>query len=635
MEMRARFSSFVVTAEQIKAWEIGFGWIHQLATQVSLRAGNWLVVPEFTFPLVSGRPDLVLVSPNYLFVIEMKTGASDSRSAGRKQVLEYAQNIWGKLRAARERVVIPILMSDLGKKKLNGIADEYLKPTSGINHEPDKVLELRLEGIIELVNSVCDVELDNILDVDEFSAQLLFSPRPSVVEAAISLVAGAEDKNVVTGLAEEAELERIISLLREYARSAKAHKVHQVVVVSGPPGSGKTLIGLRLAHDIQIQSILSADFGTPLYLTGNGPLVEVLVESLARDDHRRNHTPLPKARANSNSKVRLVHGVTEEKLGIESNIIVFDEGQRIWTEEHMRLKKGDSSLGSEAQEILGYLEKQEWALAVVLLGEGQEINKGEEGLVTWLKAIDSLSAVGKRNWKITSPGLPGVNEHINHNVDQGLRLRTAMRTDNAANVADWVQHLLNFEIAEAAAVRETFSEFPIYVTRNLEVAKKWLRSKSRSSKGTTGFVASAKSKRLKKFGIDVVSDASRSFNWGSWYLDKWPNLNSSEALEVAASEYKCQGLELDWVGVCWSWDMIVSGGKWQPRKLDESKAKWTSSSQAPSAFQVNAYRVLLTRARRGIVIWVPNGDNSDPSTPNSDLDNVATILEQAGASPLE
>ena len=347
---------------------------------------------------------------------------------------------------------------------------------------------------------------------------------------------------------------RISNVIQKLGISASANNDKQIVVIAGPPGAGKTIVGLRIAHDPEIRKLLPPEIGTPLYLTGNGPLVDVLVESLARDAVNRNGISKPEAKSLADSKVQLIHAITEKKLGIESNVIVFDEGQRVWTAEHMRRKKADQSLASEAEEILSYLERQEWSLVVVLLGVGQEINTGEVGISTWLEAVSNRNEKYDAGWKITTPPIDeNLPDNLKVEVNSELMLKVERRTDNAARMSDWVFELLKFNIPEALRIRNTFPDFPLFITRDIEVAKKWLRDKAYSTGGTSGLLASSKSRRLFRYGVDSLASASRDFDWANWHLSTVPDLNSSEALEVAAQEFKCQGLELDWVGMCWSW----------------------------------------------------------------------------------
>lgn len=626
LAMEARFSHFIVTPEQQKAWKVGFTWIHDLVGSLNPSAGSWILLPEFSAPLVSGRPDLVILTNKHLLVVEMKTGIKSVDNSGKRQVLEYAVTIWGKLKSARSRIVLPILLSAQAPSQ-----PKVITTTHHALQKPTSVFCLNPNDLKLMLSEIASAEEGAVLDFEAEKELLLYSPRPSVVEAATALVAATSDANIVTGLSNEDELDRISHVIKTIGMHAFQNLEKRIVVVAGPPGAGKTLVGLRMAHDPQLQKLIPDALGTPLYLTGNGPLVDVLVESLARDEVRRLGTSKSVAKSNAEAKVRLIHGITEKKLGIESNVIIFDEGQRIWNAEHMRRKKGDNSLGSEAEEVLSYLENKAWALVVVLIGEGQEINTGEEGIVTWLDAVAKRNLIPGIDWRITIPD--GFEQETNSQaleVEPSLRLKVARRTDNAADVAGWVSALLSFEMSEALQLRRQFLDFPIFITRDLEQARDWIRLQVETSGGSSGLLASSKAKRLFRFGLDTVADANRSFTWENWYLNHRPDLNCSESLEVVATEYKCQGLELDWVGVCWSWDLISNSESWLPRTLNSGAAKWKISSSR-AHFQINAYRVLLTRSRKGMVIWVPPGIDEDQSMSPNEMDKVAAALQLAGA----
>jgi hypothetical protein len=626
MGMESRFSSYVVTPEQQEAWRIGFNWIYDFARELVAKTPNWRLMPEYSAPLVSGRPDLVIDTGTHLLVIEMKTGVKAHKTLGEKQVIDYADTLWGKVKIGRTRSVIPILLSESHSKTFN---QKSLNQSQ--TQAPTEIIKVNILGLIEIGKFISEKFPESNLFEGNNEELLKYSPRPSVIEAAVALVASLDDKNVITGLSESQEISRVISKIREIAIRASLNLDRKILVVSGSPGAGKTLVGLRIAHDRGIQNLLSDEVGTPMYLTGNGPLVEVLVESLARDSSLRTGISKSKSLSSASAKVRNIHGITEKNLGIECNVIVFDEGQRIWNESQMQKKKRNMEVKSEAEEILIYLEKLPWALAIVLIGEGQEINAGEEGLLTWIKAISNRNLVVEKRWSMISP--PSDFSFFPHSgdfvVDPDLKLTTMQRTDNSANVSLWVEHFLAAKFEQASEIRESFVDFPVFFTRELGTAKSWLR-KQAGKEFRSGFVASSKSKRLLVYGIDAVSDAGRSYNWANWYLNDSPDLNSSGSLEVAATEYKCQGLELDYVGVCWSWDLVFEKSKWVPRSLNTSTARW-NTTKSKAQFQVNAYRVLMTRSRKGLIIWIPRGDETDSSRDIDEMNRVATCFREAGA----
>lgn len=627
--MKSRFSSFIVTPEQVEAWLVGFDWIHQYACSLLNANPRWKLLPEFAAPLISGRPDLVIDTGSHLLVVEMKTGHKPSKSVGEKQVIKYSDELWAKLKIGNFRIVVPIILSSRKSFEITKELSRYTKES-----RPEAILSLDLNSLISLSRKIFSEEDASRSFTGENKNLLKYSPRPTVVQAAISLVAGLHDKNIITGLADTKEIQRIIEVIRDKASMAQYENKHEIVVVSGAPGAGKTLVGLRVAHDRSIQELLPSGLGTPLYLTGNGPLVEVLVESLARDEVKQLGSKKSVSVSNANAKVRLVHSITEQKLGIESNVIVFDEGQRIWTEQRMQQKRRDKTLGSEAEEILKYLGKLPWSLAIVLIGAGQEINVGEEGIKTWIEAVLKQNKTQPNKWGITVPSELCSEGFIGDNlqVDDGLALRSNQRTDNAADVSNWVKHFLDADFDRALDIRKGFKEFPIVFTRSLITAKSWLKDRASPDNVRCGLVASSTSKRLTIYGVDALSSAERSFNWANWYLNELPDLNSSSALEVTASEYKCQGLELDLVGVCWSWDLVLHQQKWQARALKMDAAEWKTISHKAlkSTFQLNAYRVLLTRARKGMVIWIPEGEERDTSRNPQEMNIVAGAFRKSG-----
>jgi hypothetical protein len=375
--------------------------------------------------------------------------------------------------------------------------------------------------------------------------------------------------------------------------------------------------------------------GTPLYLSGNGPLVDVLTEALARDERKRRKCTAEEAREIALAKIRLIHGLTTKKFAVKTNVLIFDEAQRAWTEERMRSKMQKQDLLSEAEEVLQRMESAEWAVVICLVGTGQQIHNGERGMLTWTNAITGRRNSGN-NWEMFGSAKIAATDgaDITEMTDvPDLHLSIVRRADNASMLGDWVTSLLDGQIDAAAKIREEFANFPIFMTRDLEIAKTWLRDPLRPHYETFGLLASSRSARLSSYGIDAQSAAGMTHDWTQWFLDKPPNLNSSEVLEVAASEFKCQGLELDRTCVCWSWDMIFSDGKWITRRIDKRRGKW-NQNESRRDYAINAYRVLLTRARAGMIIWVPEGDTTENSRDPLEMDKVAEVLVAAGCQQL-
>lgn len=627
-DLALRFAGTDIPDQQETAWTVGNSWLWDAITSCPEAPDEWLLLVEYAPPLLGARADALIVAGDTVVVIEMKTGDKNHANAtARKQALGYAQDLWAYVLESRGRRIRAVVLTLRGHKSPEHIGlepDE--RPTL------DQVENLNVLGLSNLLSQEAGrPQTHNLISsVEDWT----YAPRPTIVQAAVALVAATEDRAVITGLATDDELERLVSDLADRVRRSASRNEHLITFVTGAPGAGKTLVGLRLAHDPALQAALPPGTESPLYLTGNQPLVQVLTEVLARDENRRRGTPMSIARRTASSKVLLIHSLTSKQLAIQATVIIFDEGQRVWDEQQMTVKHGREAR-SEAEEILERLEQHPWSVIVVLVGTGQDINRGEMGPETWVKALESRLSAGASWHAVASPIIEApLQLHDRWISDSGLNLSVVRRTDNSADVSGWANLILQGNIKSAFSLRMTFPDFPLLVTRDLEVAKEWLRKKSSGGRETIGLLASSRSARLATYGVHTPQGARGSFPWVQWFLERIPNLNSSEVLETAASEFKCQGLELDWTCVCWSWDLVPKSDGWIPRRIDNSRGSWRIE-KAASRYALNAYRVLLTRSRRGMVIWVPEGNPDDPSRNCSEIDRVFGTLLDAGCSHLE
>jgi hypothetical protein len=607
---------------QLHAWEVTATWLHQVALSLPSSHNNTRFLFEHRLPLSQERPDLIVLTDDLIVVVEAKTGNHESLSAARAQTLQYARSVYNFASIASGRAVVPVLL----RTNATGKTGQFC-----IDHPPtdESVFDLDVELFQQLIHQSSPLA-ENI---DSSKLNWIYRPRPDIVDAARVMFAGVSDEDILEGLADDEELIQLISRCESLVQEAHQQRQHFVVAITGVPGAGKTLVGLRLVNSGTIQAICAVkDKTAPMYLSGNGPLVEVLTEALIRDATVKQGLKKEDARDAALAKIRLIHGLTTNKFMVNAHVVVFDEAQRAWTEDRMVAKLQRHDLGSESEEVLRRMEDQEWSVVFCLIGTGQEINKGERGLETWIKAVDKLNLRdGRKNWTLfLADSRLHDAQNENQKLDQSLHLKVVRRAENASTLADWVEHLLSGDFDAASAIRREFTAFPILVTRNLELAKNWLRAPQDARLERIGLVASSSSARLSIYGVDAPASASDAFDWPQWFLDVPPNLNSSMTLEVAASEFKCQGLELDRVGVCWSWDFIHDGEGWVTRKIRRRQGKWGRNDKGRE-FAVAAYRVLLTRARKGMIVWVPRGDESDPTRPPAEMDHVFDLLVQAGA----
>jgi DUF2075 family protein len=619
-----RLSYFPISQEQIRAWQIEAIWIHGLAVALKATHPKAQIIFEYAPPHVSGRPDIVMISGNYVFVIEVKTGLERTDKQAEIQSLTYAKNIWNHVRACRDKIVIPVLLQNT--KSLS-----FDLPIDSTDPETLGVYNLSIQSLIDLIKSSPNVTTSENFD------KWVYAPRPSITQAAVALMGSLADPAVTTGLADYEEIARLSTQIANETLEDHKKGRHSVVLIVGKPGAGKTLVGLRLAHDRNLNSIMNVDGEPPLFLSGNPSLVNVLTEVLARDENTRSGKSLRESREIASAKILLLHKLVSDDLHIATNVVVFDEGQRVWDAERMKSYHGSGSVGSEAEEILKKLESHPWATLIVLCGTGQEINRGESGLDTWIRAVETRNPVAKHKWRLSGPtelkeatkelDFP-LNPATDLIINDSYSLQVVHRAENASQIGDWVNSLLEVKIDEANKYRGQFADFPLVVTRDLETARVWLTEK-RDRGERAGLTISALSQRMSIYGLDIKHGAGSVHPWVNWFLDDKPNLHSSQFLEVPASEFQCQGLELDWVGVCWSWDLVIENNKWTGRRLRREKSTW-SNLKKNKEYRINAYRVLLTRSRKGMVIWVPVGDDKDKSRSVKEMDDVYRLLVKAG-----
>jgi hypothetical protein len=416
-------------------------------------------------------------------------------------------------------------------------------------------------------------------------------------------------------------------------------------LVTGVPGAGKTLVGLNVATE-------HLDKGSDLYsvfLSGNGPLVAVLREALARDKVRREREQgrlLKKGVARSEVKafIQNVHHFRDDCLvdagrAPVEHVAIFDEAQRAWnieqTSKFMRQKKGHANFNvSEPEFLISCLDRHsDWAVIVCLVGGGQEINTGEAGIGEW---IDSLMRSFK-NWHLhISSRLTDSEYGVGRIIDQArslpkvsirdeLHLGVSMRSFRAESVSLFVKQLLDLD-ADAASGTLTIvrDRYPIVLTLSLPKAKQWLRSLARGSE-RYGIVVSSQAQRLKPYAIDVKSPVDPIH----WFLDSKEDIRSSYFLEDVVTEFHVQGLELDYTCVTWDADFRFAGSAWQHWSFVGDR--WNRIRKLErQLYQKNAYRVLLTRARQGMVIVVPEGDAADPTRQSSFYDSTYDYLQRLG-----
>ena len=415
--------------------------------------------------------------------------------------------------------------------------------------------------------------------------------------------------------------------------AAKLQRRKAICFITGVPGSGKTLAGLNLATARQ----RAHSDEHAVFLSGNGPLVEVLREALAIDavdraKQRGIQTTKTLEERRTSAFVQNIHHFRDDALRSEEppieKVAVFDEAQRAWnaaqTAKFMQQKRGhlDFSM-SEPQFLLSVMDRHpDWCTVVCLVGGGQEINTGEAGIEEWLRALASNFS----HWDVhISDRLGGAVERSLDVVRSPcLHLATSIRSFRAEKLSDFVGEIIDGNSESARDILGSLSDFPLYATRTLDEARDWLRQKRRGQE-RAGLLASSNGVRLKPHGIFVKAGIEPA----KWFLSPSEDVRSSDALEDAATEFEVQGLELDWTCVCWDANLIRLGPEWHPRQFKGTA--WQNVSDASRRqYIANSYRVLLTRARQGMIIFVPPGDTKDPTRPPYLYDEIYEFLRECG-----
>ncbi|MCM2312911.1 MAG: DUF2075 domain-containing protein, partial [Steroidobacteraceae bacterium] len=438
-------------------------------------------------------------------------------------------------------------------------------------------------------------------------------------------------------------LQRTSAAIAGVIASAKATPQKAICFVTGVPGAGKTLVGLdiatKYAEEGQLHSVL---------LSGNGPLVAVLREALARDKVTREQEAGRKitkkeARAPVQAFIQNVHHFRDAYLKDPrapiDHIAVFDEAQRAWnkhqTAKFMQQKRGHKDFQmSEPEYLISCLDRHEdWAVIVCLVGGGQEINTGEAGIGEWISAVTSRFP----HWHVhisphlhdseygSGEALRALEAHSNVVLDPDLHLAVSMRSFRAENVSALVKCLLDVDLPGARDnLARLNAQYPIVITRDLARARAWVRAQARGSE-RYGVVVSSSAERLRPHAINVRAPMDPIH----WFLHDKEDVRSSYYLEDVATEFHVQGLELDWTCVVWDGDLRLAGNDWG--HFSFAGSRWQRVNAADRKMYLkNAYRVLLTRARQGMVIVVPEGDSCDPTRSPAHYDETFGYLSNIG-----
>jgi len=625
--MLAASQAFALDQQQRDAWEEEIRIL-----KAALDGVPGTVYLEFDVPRLGSRIDAVLVAGPAIFSIEFKCGEVEYRLGDYNQAWDYALDLKNFHKASHDAPIFPVLVATAAPKS----DPAWLPAHADGVRPPHRCGAADLRRVIE--GGLADAAGGPVDGMAWGTAP--YQPTPTIIEAARALYArhtveaisrndaGAKNLGVTSGAVEE---------IIERAR-AKGEKA--IVFLTGVPGAGKTLVGLNVATRRRELGEARA-----VFLSGNGPLVAVLQEALTRDELARLGGRVRKGVVRQQVKpfIQNVHHFRDEGLRNPAapfdHVVIFDEAQRAWDRAKAadfmkRRKKVPNFNQSEPEFLMSYLNRhEEWAVIICLVGGGQEIHAGEAGIGEWLNA----SRAAFDHWRIyVSPDLGGSEyaaaSALNTLKDDGrivrddrLHLSTSMRSFRSERVSAFVKAVLDCDTdAARRLLAEVSLRYPIAITRDLAKAKAWVRNHARGSE-RYGLVASSKAQRLKPHAIDVRVDVDPIH----WFLDGRHDTRSSYYLEDAATEFQIQGLELDWICVTWDADLRLREQRWHHHQF-RGKTWVTIGREERKRHLLNAYRVLLTRARQGMVIFIPPGEPSDPTRMPAFYDQTFDYLAGLG-----
>ncbi|MHC4881348.1 MAG: DUF2075 domain-containing protein [Planctomycetota bacterium] len=612
-------------------------WIEQikiLKEQLSTIEDGHILF-EYSIPRMGKRVDNIILMDGIVFVLEFKIGEKHYPLYALDQVLDYALDLKNFHAESHSKKIVPILVSTNAPLYIN-----VVQPFEDSVFQP---LRANKDNLMNLVNWVSEEHKDGQLDAGGWQ-QSIYKPTPTIIEAAQALYRGHSVEEISRSDAEAINLSKTSDAIAKIIEDSKHYNHKSICFITGVPEAGKTLAGLNIANERH-----NVDKGEhAVFLSGNAPLVQVLQEALARNEvaeskgaeHKISKT---EALRHTKTFIQNIHHYRDDALETDKppigQVAVFDEAQRAWTLDQtssfMKRKKGILDFNmSEPEFLIGVMNRHKgWAVIICLIGGGQEINTGEAGLPEWFSSLQK----DYPDWNVyVSNKLDDFEYNQGTNlfskirpdrlhIEPNLHLAVSIRSFRSEKVSAWVKGILDINIPDVQKLlTDIIVSYPIVITREIERAKAWLREKARGTE-RHGLVASSGAYRLKPYGIHVKSKIDPP----NWFLNGKEDIRSSYFLEDVATEFDIQGLELDWTCVCWDADLRFKDGQWKYKNFRGTA--WNNvNDDIRRLYLKNTYRVLLTRARQGMVVFIPKGDPADHTRQPEFYDQTAEYLMQCG-----
>jgi len=627
-ELTANHSNRSLEELQINAWR---KQIQILKDQLKEMEGQ--IYFEFAIPRMGKRVDNIVILYDVAFIIEFKVGDGGYEKHAIEQVIDYTIDLKNFHEGSHHTKLIPVLVATNAKNLEESLSNvvSYESVAKSNRHN----LSNTLNSFINYENKPIDIE---------YWENSIYKPTPTIVEAAQALYKGHNVKEITRSDAGTINLSKTADCINLVIEKSKSNNLRSICFVTGVPGAGKTLAGLNIA----VERMKADEDEHAVFLSGNGPLVDVLREALTRDEvltAKENGEKLTKKQAaiKANAFIQNIHhfrddNLLSDKVPIEK-VVVFDEAQRAWTKHQvssfMKRKKGVEDFDmSEPEFLIDVMNRHsDWCTIICLIGGGQEINTGEAGLEEWISSLKNhfpdwnihysksilnsdnyLKSEDSKSWLIEN----GISEFE-------LHLAVSVRSFRSEKLSSFIHELLNVNIENSKDIYSEIKElYPIVITRNLDKAKQWLRTQAKGSE-RIGLVSSSGARRLRPIGIDVKNEISAP----NWFLNHSMDIRSSYFLEEVATEFDIQGLEIDWACVAWGANFHMNNTDWKYQNFKGTK--WQNiNKEIDKEYLKNTYRVLLTRARQGMVIFIPESSKIDHTRPKEFYDKTFEYLMEIG-----
>jgi hypothetical protein len=587
---------------------------------------------EFSIPRMGKRVDNILIIDDFIFVIEFKVGETEYQKHAIDQIIDYCLDLQNFHEGSHHEKIIPLLIST------NALEFENIFKVDNPLFEP---LKGNKNNIGQLINRI--LLLSNGRKINPIKWEnSIYKPTPTIIEASQALYRGHSVSEISRSDAGAINLSKTTSCINRIIENSKTTNTKSICFLTGVPGAGKTLAGLNIANERR----KAHEDENAVFLSGNGPLVYVLREALIRDEvqqAKETGKKLTKKQSaiKANAFIQNIHHFRDDNLislkAPDEKVVVFDEAQRAWTTEKatsfMKQQGKDFNM-SEPKFLINVMNRHHnYCTIICLVGGGQEINTGEAGLSEWIVALKNYYP----NWNIYYSNLIITDSNYLNDetlkdwlIEKGkaeieLHLSVSVRSFRSEMISSFVHEVIAGNALHAERIlSEIDKKFPIRLTRDFNIAKDWLRKKKKGTE-RIGLVGSSGGRRLRPLGIDVKNEITAE----DWFLNDSTDVRSSNYLELVATEFDIQGLEIDYVCLAWDINFYFKNGEWNYQFFEGTKWKGINS-EIDKSYLRNAYRVLMTRARQGLIIFIPFGESLDPTRPKELYDSTYNFLIECG-----